>query len=109
MLPLSLSVSLSKDEDFIERVVAGFNVVAHEVLNENSEVDHAPLRSNHANMILQVPANTIRNYVDGVIGSPTIQNSNPTNSSDITDEQILDGIRSVWNGLIGISPDVNGG
>lgn len=100
MLSLQASYELESDPTFQGRAVVAFNVVAHEVLAEPPNTPNYALRINHANAILQRPASKVVEYIGGIIASPAIQAS----TGDITDAQLLDGVRQVWATLIGIVP-----
>jgi hypothetical protein len=101
MLSLQAAYALESDAEFQGRAIVAFKVVAHEVLAESPDTPNYDLRVNHANLILQRPASTILGYVGGVIASPAIQQSD---GATITDDQILEGVRQVWDNLIGLAP-----
>jgi hypothetical protein len=103
MLPLSASVEMAKNEALKERINMAFNIIAHEMILESSDTEHHILRHNHANMILQLQKERIDAFVEGIFAAPAIQNSFVTSPEQITDEQILESVRQVWNSLIGIS------
>lgn len=106
MLSLQLSNDISVDPAFQGRTVMAFNIVAHEVLLEPATAENYELRVNHANAILQRPASRILEYVGSVVSSPSIQSTSATTPDGVTDAEILEGVRQVWNGLIGIAPNV---
>lgn len=102
MLPLSVSLAFSEDEDLQGRIRIAFNVIAHEVILEDPDTENHITRVSHANTTLQWKPDTTLKFVDSVLSSPAIQNSNTTDPASITDEQILEGVRQIWNSLIGI-------
>ncbi len=107
MIPLALFTKISHDKEFIEKTIAAFNIVAHEILREDADYPNHILRVNHANMVIQQNPENTKNFVTGVVGSKTIQDSEIDSVEGITDEMVIRAVYEIWDSLIGIRPDTN--
>ncbi|WP_086680113.1 hypothetical protein [Streptomyces pseudogriseolus] len=115
-LPLADICALACEPSLLPRVRMAIAVVAQEVFAESPDTPGYPMRWNLAKTVLSPTEAQAGQMMVGIVASPPIlmaaaaaaaggATDSVSMAAAISDEQILDAIRTGWNAVSGVSPD----
>ncbi|MFM9634504.1 MULTISPECIES: hypothetical protein [Streptomyces] len=114
-LPLNVICDFACEPSLLPRVRIAIALIAREVFAETQDVPGYPLRWNLARTVLSPTEDQALQMMVGIVASPPVlaaaaaaADAGATDSAGIaagvTDEQLLEALRSGWNALAGVSP-----
>ena len=101
-MDLRKQYDVATDNTFNQRVAMALYTVAREMVYEDLDTPAHPLRVRFAQGILTADVTNFTRYASMVMANPAIATPpQGTSAANITDTQILEAIREMWNPLAG--------